>query len=527
MVGVRLGRRAQLTLGVDRDGSCMRYLHATGFEGRHAFCSQQQRVKAAPFWRGPLGSSSLPAMAAISGRVWRSVALLVSLSGCGTQTTAQPAEAPASPSGGTAELSRLSIRAIELEPLTPDEHALEASLRKDVAEVLSAGERHVGNEWGLAVATDNLAAQLEALDLAVEREGFVGADGALAQNLIVHLRGDPSASELVLVGARFDSVPGSPGADDNASGVAALLSLARYFKDKPRHRSLRLVWFSDASGRKVPESMGAWQHLQRLVGGRPRSANEEPEEKPSLLHACIEVHGLGVYDDALNSQRYPEGLPAGHPIGEFVEVAAMAQDSALGQTFVQAMGGASSVPIKGVTWLDPPVSEAMTGLRAFTEHHCPALLISDTQRRRFAGFGTAEDTVQRLEFGRLARAVKALTVGVENLLNAPASNSASPAREPVDTDAPTSGVGPYLSVKGLRPNPTRGEGDPASDQSRQEIVQHDAQTDGFGMLECTDGARLGDVEHSEEHPRKYLKRPGLEHHESECDQNARHLVDHD
>ncbi len=436
MVGVRLGRRAQLTLGVSENGSCMRRLHATGFEGRGAFCSRLQRVKAAPSWRGRLGSSRLPAMAAISGRSWRSVALLVGLSGCGTQTTAQPAEAPAAPSGGTTELARLSIRAIELEPLTPDERALEASLRKDVAELVSAGERHVGNEWGLAVATDNLAAQLEALDLAVEREGFVGADGALAQNLIVHLRGDPSVAELVLVGARFDSVPGSPGADDNASGVAALLSLARYFKDKPRQRSLRLVWFSDASGRKVPESMGAWQHLEHLVGGSHRSANEEPEEKPSLLHACIEVHGLGVYDEAPNSQRYPEGLPAGHPIGEFVEVASMAQDSALGQTFVQTMGRASSVPIKGVTWLDPPAAEAMTGLRAFTEHHCPALLISDTQRRRFAGFGTAEDTVERLEFGRLARAVKALTVGVESLLNAPAGNSASPVGGPVPAGGP-------------------------------------------------------------------------------------------
>ncbi len=307
---------------------------------------------------------------------------------------------------------------MRLAPLSPTEQELERQLRVDVAEVLSAGERHAGNDWGLAVVTDNLAARLEALDLAVDREGFVGKDGALGQNLIVNLRGTRATPEIVMVGARFDSLPGSPGADDNATGVAALLAVARALKDKPRERTLQLVWFSDASRREVPESMGAWQHLEHFGKRRPDEAADE-QVPPSPLRACVEVHGLGAYSEAPNSQSYRQGMPAGHPIGEFVEVVAMAQDSVLGSELAAAMGSSSSIPVKSVTWLEPEPGETMTAFRAYAEHQCPAVLVSDTQRRRFEAFGTAGDTVERLDFARLARAVNALIAGVEGLLNRP------------------------------------------------------------------------------------------------------------
>lgn len=338
--------------------------------------------------------------------------------GCAPAASAPPARNPAA-SGPESpkELQRLSIGAMPLAPLSGQEQALEKQLRDDVAEVLSAGERHTGNEWGLAVVTDNLAARLEAQGLLVEREGFVGADGALGQNLIVNLRGTQLGGEVVLVGARFDSVPGSPGADDNATGVAALLALARTFKAQPRARTLQLVWFSDASKRQTKESMGAWQHLQHVGNRKP---GDDPEAAPvGALRACVELHGLGAFNEAPNSQGYPDGMPAGHPIGEFVEVVSMAQDNVLGTTLSEAMGHASSVPVKSVTVLEPESGAAMTGFRAFAEHHCPAALVSDTQKRRFPGFGTAEDTAERLDFGRLARAVHALEAGIAALVNPP------------------------------------------------------------------------------------------------------------
>lgn len=337
-----------------------------------------------------------------------------------------PAKSPAQ----EAEPERLPLSARPLRPLSESERALQEQLQQDVSALLAAGERNTGNEWGLAVATDNLATQLESLGFAVDREGFVGPDGALAQNLVVTLRGTSAAGEVVLVGARFDSAKGSLGADDNASGVAALLALARRYKDTTHARTLRLVWFSDASSRQIPETMGAWEHLHHV--GRPRlndgsSPSDEARGQASPFVACLELHGLGAYSETPGSQTYAPGMPAGHPIGEFVEVVSMAQHSALGETLAEAMGRASSIPIKSVTALEPESGKEMTAFRAYLEHACPAALVSDTQRRRFSGFGTAEDTLERLDFPRLARAVTALTEGVGSLLERPEPEQAQTA----------------------------------------------------------------------------------------------------
>jgi Peptidase family M28 len=367
-------------------------------------------------------------------RYWPRVSILVAAAGCAPSPAGAPPAAPQQV-GSAHEPQRLARAAVRLAPMTQAELETERQLRVDVAEVLSAGERHTSNDWGLSVVTDNLAARLEALDLAVDREGFVGKDGALGQNLIVNLRGSQPTPEVVMLGARFDSVPGSPGADDNASGVAALLAVARAIKDKPRQRSLQLVWFSDASGRQVPESMGAWQRLEHV---NKRRLDEPAEEQapPSLFRACIEVHGLGVYSEAPNSQGVAPGMPPGHTIGEFVEVASLAQDSALGGELASAMGRSSSVAIKGVTWLEPEPTQTMTAFRAYADHQCPAVLVSDTQKRRFAAFGTPEDTLERLDFARLARAVNALIGGVDVLLNAPSVNSLPLASSPTSTAIP-------------------------------------------------------------------------------------------
>lgn len=369
-------------------------------------------------------------------RYWPRVSIVFAAAvGCAPAPSAAP-PAVAETSATSVEPRRLELAAMPLEALTPAEQELERQLRVDVAEVLSAGERHAGNDWGLAVVTDNLAGRLEGLGLAVDREGFVGKDGALGQNLIVSLRGSQPTPEVVMVGARFDSVPGSPGADDNASGVAALLAVARALANEPRQRTLQLVWFSDASRREVPENMGAWQHLEHL-GKRRLDEPAEEQAPPSPFRACVEVQGLGVYSDAPNSQGHAEGMPPGHPIAEFVEVASLAQDSALGAELASAMGRSSSVPIKSVTWLEPEPTESMTAFRAYAEHQCPAVLVSDTQKRRFAGFGTREDGIERLDFARLARASSALIAGVAGLLNAPASAASAPASS-VSHSSPTS-----------------------------------------------------------------------------------------
>src|SRR5947208_348047 len=109
---------------------------------------------------------------------------------------------------------------------TEAERELAARLQKTVQHLaVEIGERNADKSWNLATATDDLAIGLEKLGYEVRRQGIVGADGAVVQNIAVHVNGGEKGGQAVVVGAHFDTLPGTPGADETASGVAAAVEL--------------------------------------------------------------------------------------------------------------------------------------------------------------------------------------------------------------------------------------------------------------------------------------------------------------
>ena len=116
--------------------------------------------------------------------------------------------------------------------------ALESRLRRNV-EVLGGeiGERHVGRPAALHSAESYIAGALSELDFEVSRQTYI-AEGVASSNLEVTVPGCDRPGEIVLVGAHYDTVPGSPGADDNASGVAPVADAAapRSIADTPASR---------------------------------------------------------------------------------------------------------------------------------------------------------------------------------------------------------------------------------------------------------------------------------------------------
>ena len=114
-----------------------------------------------------------------------------------------------------------------LPPLSAAQTALRDEVRRHVEKLAGAiGERNVYLPKRLAAAADYIEATLTNAGRQVSRQSFK-ASGELCQNLEVEIRGTTRPDEIVLIGAHYDSVQGSPGADDNASAVAALLALAK------------------------------------------------------------------------------------------------------------------------------------------------------------------------------------------------------------------------------------------------------------------------------------------------------------
>lgn len=158
-----------------------------------------------------------------------------------------------------------STRITPRPPLTADEAILQDRLRAHVVELSQRiGERNPGHPWELAAAADYVALEFEALGFPVERLGYE-IDGAAVQNLAVTVPGSRQPQEVIVVGAYYDSAPGSRGENANATGVAALLELARLLRDAKTARTLRLVAFAvSAPPYAGGEDMGSLRYAREL-----------------------------------------------------------------------------------------------------------------------------------------------------------------------------------------------------------------------------------------------------------------------
>lgn len=336
-----------------------------------------------------------------------------------------PARGPISHTDAPLPLPSAAPSVPKLPTLTAHEATIAKELEAYVADLTKLGPRNVDAALSYADATDWLVSTLEAMGFAAERQGFAFGN-EVVQNIVVHSPGLRLGWERVVVGARMDSANGSVGADDNASGVAALLCLAKQFYGKRTQRSIDWVWFADAAGRKDPAGQGSKRFL-------------EVAQKESLsLSAMVELYGLGVYSDTAGTQRYADELPGVGTSGDFVGLVSYPQHSTTTDTFRSAFEPVLSMPLQRFTALSGASPVPLTLHGDFLAKGIPALLIYDTNGLRDPVFGTSGDVATHLDYERMARVVNAVESGVVALAggfgSAPMGSSA-----PLDSAAPEQG----------------------------------------------------------------------------------------
>src|SRR5436190_2597342 len=192
-------------------------------------------------------------------------------------------------------------------PLSADEIKLREELRADV-EMLGGqiGERNL-------IRYSQLNGAIEFIENSFSRAGFqlrrdtYEVNGHACHNLEVEIRG--VRPEIVLIGAHYDSVVGAPGANDNGSGVAATLALARRFAGRPTSKTLRFVAFVNEEPPFFQTSrMGSFVYASRC-----KARNDQ-------IAAMISLETIGYFSDAPHSQKYPApGLGIFYPTaGNFI-----------------------------------------------------------------------------------------------------------------------------------------------------------------------------------------------------------------
>ena len=293
-----------------------------------------------------------------------------------------------------------------LPPLTECELTLSEELRRSVTIVSrKIGERNVTHRYeALRQSAHYIDTALSEIGYGVKRQPYEVL-GRICENLEVELPGADRGSEIVIVGAHYDSVVGSPGANDNGSGIAAALSLARMFNGRTPDRTLRFVFFVNE---EMPffqtENMGSLVYSRRC---RERGEN---------VVAMLSLETIGFFSDGKGTQKYPPPLGLFYPsTGNFIafvgnmgsrNLVKAAVDSFRRNARFPSEGGAFPGFVPGIFWSDH---------WAFWQSAYPAIMVTDTAPFRYHHYHLASDTLDKIDFDRLARVVAGLERVVADL----------------------------------------------------------------------------------------------------------------
>jgi Zn-dependent M28 family amino/carboxypeptidase len=267
------------------------------------------------------------------------------------------------------------------------------------------GERNVWHPDALAAAAAYIETALRAHGDPVAAQEFT-AEGVTVRNVEAERRGELRATEIVVVGAHYDSVLGSPGANDNGSGVAALLEVAAGLRGRVHRRTLRLVAFVNEEPPFFQgEQMGSLRYARRC------------RERGEDVVAMLSLETIGYYSDAPGSQSYPAGLGLMYPhTGSFIAVVGDLHSHALVRTVAAALGRHSSVPCESATLPAFVPGIGWSDQWAFWQQGYRAVMLTDTAPFRYPAYHTAQDLPDQLDYARLADVVAALAEAVSELL---------------------------------------------------------------------------------------------------------------
>jgi len=256
------------------------------------------------------------------------------------------------------------------------------------------GERNIHRDGSLRSTTDYLRDNLVQAGYSVTELTYT-VEGHAVSNIEALLAGREAGEGAVVVGAHYDSVAGTVGADDNASGVAATLELARMLHGSKLRRTVRFVLFvNEEPPYFQTEQMGSFVYARQMRrDGVPVSA-------------MISLEMLGFYSDAPGSQKYPAVLSLFYPSrGNFIGFVGDSESRDLVRRATRRFRETAMFPSEGVA---APASWPGIGWSdqwSFWQQGYPAIMITDTAIFRYPYYHTARDTQEKINFDKMARVV--------------------------------------------------------------------------------------------------------------------------
>ena len=220
------------------------------------------------------------------------------------------------------------------------------------------------------------------------------------------LAGTTRAPEIILVGAHYDSVRGSPGANDNASGVAALLEIGRALKDAGLRRTVRLVAFVNEE-----PPFFFWGEMGSGVYARAARARGD-------IRLMMSLEMLGAYSDEPGGQRYPPFLGWFYPDrANFIAFVSNLESRHVLRRTVEAFRSVSAFPSETLAAPGMVPGVSLSDQISFWREGYPAIMVTDTAYYRYPHYHTAQDTPDKIDYARMAQVVEGLAKAIVLLAN--------------------------------------------------------------------------------------------------------------
>jgi hypothetical protein len=292
-----------------------------------------------------------------------------------------------------------------LPPLSAPEASARDSLRDDLHHLVATiGERNVRHPESLARARDWIEARFRSAGYETRLQTF-DADGVHCSNIVAERRGGAKDDEIVLVGAHYDSAEGTAGANDNGSGLVALLELARKLAGRAPDRCIRFVAFvNEEQPYSFTDRMGSVVHATLAASAHER------------IVAMLSLETMGYFSDEPQSQKYPFPLSLLYPErGNFIAFVGNVDSRNLVRKTIGLFRETTRFPSEGAALPERTTGVGWSDHAPFWKAGYPALMVTDTAFFRYRDYHTARDTDDKVDVDRLARVVTGLERVIEGL----------------------------------------------------------------------------------------------------------------
>jgi len=225
-------------------------------------------------------------------------------------------------------------------------------------------------------------------------------------NLIVEKPGQKLADEIIVIGAHYDSVFDSPGADDNATGIACLIELTRLLQNYPNQRTFRFVAFT------LEEAPFFGTNLMGsdVYASSCRAKNEH-------IVGMIALEMLGFYTEKKHSQKYPVATMKDSHFdrGNFIAIVGNEKSQQLADDMDRHIK--KHLLIKTRKIVSPPYipGVSLSDHASFWKYDYPAIMITDTAFYRNPHYHEVSDTIDTLNFKYFTRFVFSLAFALQEL----------------------------------------------------------------------------------------------------------------